>query len=63
VPQLGVGLQIYCVSACVFRQTDAFCTHGHALLTEAYVDGALVECPMQGGTFDIASGKAVGQPS
>jgi|SRR5579862_1690398 len=45
-----------------YYASDAFCTHGHALLTEGYIDGALVECPMHGGTFDIASGKAVGQP-
>jgi nitrite reductase/ring-hydroxylating ferredoxin subunit len=45
-----------------YYATDAFCTHGHALLTEGYIDGALVECPMHGGTFDIASGRAVGQP-
>ena len=45
-----------------YYATDAFCTHGHALLTEGYIDGALVECPMHGGTFDIATGKAVGQP-
>jgi nitrite reductase/ring-hydroxylating ferredoxin subunit len=42
--------------------TDALCTHGHALLTEGYIEGDLVECPMHGGTFDIPSGKAVGQP-
>lgn len=45
-----------------YYASDAFCTHGHALLTEGYIDGALVECPMHGGTFDIASGNAVGQP-
>jgi naphthalene 1,2-dioxygenase system ferredoxin subunit len=45
-----------------FYATDAFCTHGHALLTEGYIEGELVECPMHGGTFEIASGKPVGQP-
>lgn len=45
-----------------FYATDAFCTHGHALLTEGYIDGDLVECPMHGGTFEIVSGKAVGEP-
>jgi nitrite reductase/ring-hydroxylating ferredoxin subunit len=42
--------------------TDALCTHGHALLTEGYVEGDLIECPMHGGTFDIPSGNAMGQP-
>jgi nitrite reductase/ring-hydroxylating ferredoxin subunit len=45
-----------------FFATDALCTHGHALLTDGYIEGALVECPMHGGTFEIRSGKAVGEP-
>ena len=45
-----------------YHATEAYCTHGHALLTEGYIDGAIVECPMHGGTFEIATGKAVGAP-
>jgi nitrite reductase/ring-hydroxylating ferredoxin subunit len=45
-----------------FHATDAYCSHGHALLTEGYIEGAIVECPMHGGTFEIASGKPVGAP-
>ena len=45
-----------------YHATEAYCSHGHALLTEGYIDSAIVECPMHGGTFDIASGKAVGAP-
>jgi 3-hydroxyanthranilate 3,4-dioxygenase len=45
-----------------YHATEAYCTHGHALLTEGYIDGAIVECPMHGGTFDIASGKPTGAP-
>jgi nitrite reductase/ring-hydroxylating ferredoxin subunit len=45
-----------------FYATDAFCSHGHALLTDGYIEGALIECPMHGGTFEIRSGKAVGEP-
>jgi len=45
-----------------FHATEAYCTHGHALLTEGYIEGAIVECPMHGGTFEIATGKAVGAP-
>jgi nitrite reductase/ring-hydroxylating ferredoxin subunit len=45
-----------------FHATEAYCTHGHALLTEGYIEGAMVECPMHGGTFEIATGKPVGPP-
>jgi nitrite reductase/ring-hydroxylating ferredoxin subunit len=45
-----------------FYATDALCTHGHALLTDGYIEGEQIECPMHGGSFDIPSGKAMGQP-
>lgn len=45
-----------------FHATEAYCTHGHALLTEGYIEGETVECPMHGGIFEIATGKAVGAP-
>ena len=34
----------------------------HALLTEGYIEGQIVECPMHGGTFEIATGKPIGAP-
>jgi nitrite reductase/ring-hydroxylating ferredoxin subunit len=45
-----------------YHATDAYCTHGHALLTEGYIDGTTVECPMHGGMFDITSGAPTGAP-
>jgi nitrite reductase/ring-hydroxylating ferredoxin subunit len=45
-----------------FYASEAYCTHGHALLTDGYIEGAIVECPMHGGTFEIATGKPVGPP-
>jgi nitrite reductase/ring-hydroxylating ferredoxin subunit len=45
-----------------FFATDALCTHGHALLTEGYIEGDNVECPMHGGVFEIATGRAIGEP-
>jgi naphthalene 1,2-dioxygenase system ferredoxin subunit len=45
-----------------FFATEDFCAHGHVRLTEGYVEGDLVECPMHGGKFDIRTGKAAGAP-
>ena len=45
-----------------YRATEAFCSHGHALLTDGYIEGELVECPMHGGTFEIATGQPKGEP-
>lgn len=42
--------------------TQALCTHGLALLTDGWVKGCTVECPMHNGKFDIPSGAATGAP-
>lgn len=42
--------------------TDNMCTHGLAMLTDGFQDGATIECPFHGGTFDIRSGKATSYP-
>lgn len=46
----------------VFRLADELyalhdlCTHGHARLSEGYVEDGCVECPLHQGLFDIRSG-------
>jgi ethylbenzene dioxygenase ferredoxin component len=45
-----------------FFVTDNLCTHGHALLTDGYQDGAQIECPFHGGSFDIETGTATRFP-
>jgi len=45
-----------------YYATEAYCSHGHALLTEGYIEHGLVECPMHGGSFEIATGKPVAEP-
>ncbi|HEY3918992.1 MAG TPA: Rieske 2Fe-2S domain-containing protein [Stellaceae bacterium] len=55
-------IALYNIGGGRFHATEAYCSHGHALLTEGYIEGAIVECPMHGGTFEIATGKPVGPP-
>lgn len=40
--------------------TDNVCTHQHALLTDGFVDGEHVECPLHQGRFNILTGEAMG---
>lgn len=53
---------------CLYRLGDAIyathdtCTHGVASLSEGYVDGEHIECPMHQGLFHIPTGKATGAP-
>ena len=43
--------------------THDTCSHGQASLADGFVvDGDKIECPLHQGTFDIATGRAIGIP-
>lgn len=42
--------------------TADICTHAHAHLSDGYVDGETVECPLHQGLFHIPTGKAMAPP-
>lgn len=41
---------------------DNICTHAHALLSDGWLEGMSVECPLHGGRFDIRTGEGLGSP-
>lgn len=45
-----------------FFATAGVCTHEHAFLSEGYVDGETVECPLHQGLFNIRTGQALSPP-
>jgi nitrite reductase/ring-hydroxylating ferredoxin subunit len=45
-----------------FFATDNVCTHAYALLSDGWLDGDIVECPLHGGQFDVKTGKAMSDP-
>ena len=45
-----------------FYATHDICTHEFASLSEGFVDGDLIECPLHAGTFHIPTGKAMSPP-
>jgi naphthalene 1,2-dioxygenase ferredoxin component len=45
-----------------FYATSNICTHAFALLSQGWLDGDVVECPLHAGRFDVKSGKALGPP-
>lgn len=57
----GRDIALFKVKGEVFA-TSNFCTHGHALLCEGYLEGHEIECPLHQGRFDIRSGKAMCAP-
>ena len=39
------------------------CTHEYAILTDGFVEGDVVECPIHQARFSITSGKALSEPA
>ena len=56
-----VPLAVYEVSGACFVTLDR-CTHARARLSEGYLEGFLIECPVHQGLFDIRTGEAKGPP-
>jgi nitrite reductase/ring-hydroxylating ferredoxin subunit len=57
----GVPLAVYEVGGACFVTLDR-CTHAEARLSEGYLEGFLIECPLHQGLFDIRTGEAKGPP-
>ena len=60
VPQLPLALyrvdgRVYC--------TANMCTHAEAFLSDGYLDGYEIECPLHGARFDIRDGRVLCQPA
>jgi naphthalene 1,2-dioxygenase system ferredoxin subunit len=45
-----------------FYATHNICTHAHALLSDGWLEGDIIECPLHGGRFEAKSGKGLGAP-
>ena len=45
-----------------WHATGNVCTHAFALLTEGWLDGDAVECPLHAGRFDVRTGKGLCAP-
>ena len=45
-----------------WHATDNVCTHANALLTDGFLDGGTVECPLHAGQFDVRTGKGLCAP-
>ncbi len=46
-----------------FYAVDDACTHAEASLSEGFLEGAVIECPLHGGRFDLRTGAAVWSPA
>jgi naphthalene 1,2-dioxygenase ferredoxin component len=57
----GKDIALFEVEGEVFA-TDNTCTHGHARLSDGFLEGREIECPLHQGRFDVCTGKALCAP-
>ncbi len=58
----GQQIAIYKTDDGAYYATHDVCTHAYALLSQGYLEGCLIECPLHAGYFDVRTGKAQGNP-
>lgn len=57
----GRGIALYNVAGEIFA-TDDTCTHMRARLSDGYLEGHVIECPLHFGRFDVRSGAPLSAP-
>lgn len=57
----GKDLAFYKIDGEVYA-TDNLCTHGKARLSDGFLEGNEIECPLHQGRFDVCTGKAMCAP-
>ena len=57
----GKDIAFYKVEGHVYA-TDNLCTHGQARLSDGFLEGNEIECPLHQGRFDVCTGKALCAP-
>ena len=58
----GLSLAVYHLDDGKYYCTDNICTHAFALLTDGWLEGHVVECPLHAGQFDVCTGKGLCAP-
>jgi naphthalene 1,2-dioxygenase ferredoxin component len=58
----GRSIAIYDSDGNLFA-TDNVCTHAYARLSDGWLDGETIECPLHAARFDIRTGKVLDPPA
>ena len=61
VPIDGHLIAVFNAGGC-FYAIDDTCTHAQASLADGHIEDGCVECPLHGGRFELATGRAVSPP-
>jgi naphthalene 1,2-dioxygenase ferredoxin component len=57
----GKPIALYNVDGEIYA-TDNLCTHAFAYLSDGWLDGDVIECPLHAGRFEVKTGKGLGPP-
>ncbi len=57
----GKQIALYEVEGQIYA-TDNLCTHGAARMSDGFLEGREIECPLHQGRFDVCTGKALCSP-
>jgi nitrite reductase/ring-hydroxylating ferredoxin subunit len=58
----GLSLAIYHLESGEWYATDNVCTHAFAVLTDGWLEGHVIECPLHAGRFDVRTGQGLSPP-
>ena len=58
----GRSIALYDADGNLFA-TENICTHAYACLSDGWLDGEVIECPLHAARFDIRSGKVLDPPA
>lgn len=58
----GRSIALYDADGSLFA-TDNICTHAYACLSDGWLDGQVIECPLHAARFDIRTGKVLDPPA
>ena len=58
----GQEIALYDVDSQLFA-TSNICTHAYARLSDGWLDGTVIECPLHAARFDIRDGKVLDPPA
>src|SRR4029077_2261034 len=58
----GRSIALYDADGNLFA-TDNICTHAYACLSDGWLDGEVIECPLHAARFDTRSGKVLDPPA
>jgi nitrite reductase/ring-hydroxylating ferredoxin subunit len=58
----GRSIALYATDSGLFA-TDNICTHAYACLSDGWLDGEVIECPLHAARFDIRTGKVLDPPA